>query len=182
MKVNILRVGALSLIASAAFVILTGLSNAQGSRNQDGGTTTAQALPQEKTLEQVGKNIQVLNGMPQSQLYPAMRFMAASLGVQCGSCHAFKNGQLDSAADDKPEKQTARAMIKMVLDINKNFAQGDPTVSCYTCHRGRTSPLGIPTLPLPLPSPRSIAGGASSSVGSGASSRTAPKTTPALPP
>ena len=181
MKQNILRVVALSLIASAALMTLTRLSNAQGSRSQNGSATTTQAVPPEKTLEQVGKNIQVLNGMPQSQLYPTMRFMAASLGFQCGSCHVFKNGQLDSAADDKPEKQTARAMIKMVLDINKNFAQGDPTVSCYTCHRGRTSPLGIPTLPLPLPSPRSIAGGASSSVGSGASSRTAPNTTPALP-
>jgi len=34
-----------------------------------------QAAPPEKTVDQVFKNIKVLNGMPQSQLYPAMRFM-----------------------------------------------------------------------------------------------------------
>ena len=170
MKRTILKVAALGLLVWTPFLILTSLSDGQSSPNQN---ITAQAAPSEKKVEQVFTNIKVLNGMPQSQLYPTMRFMAASLGFQCGSCHVFKNGQLDSAADDKPEKQTARAMIKMVLDINKNFAQGNPTVSCYTCHRGQNSPQGIPALPLPLPSPRSIAGGASASVGPGAGSRTA---------
>src|SRR2546429_4162344 len=123
MKQDILKVAALSLLAFVVF-ILTSLSQAQSLHAQNGATTMAQAAPTEKTVEQVFKNIKVLNGMPQSQLYPAMRFMAASLGFQCGSCHVFKNGQLDSAADDKPEKQTARTMIKMVLDINKNYARG----------------------------------------------------------
>ena len=36
-----------------------------------------QAAPPEKNVEQVSKNIKVLNGLPQSQLYPVMRFMAA---------------------------------------------------------------------------------------------------------
>jgi len=177
MKQTILKVVALSLLLSTAFMILTRLSNTQRSLAQTSDATIAQAAPTEKTVEQVFKNIKVLNGMPQSQLYPAMRFMAASLGFQCGSCHVFKNGQLDSAADDKPEKQTARTMIKMVLDINKNYAQGNPTVSCYTCHRGRTSPQGIPALPLSLSSPRSIAGGATTSGEPGARSPTAPNTT-----
>jgi hypothetical protein len=178
MKENVLRVIALSLLVSTAFVILTSLSNAQVARDQSSGTTTMQAAPTEKTVEQVFKNIKVLNGLPQSQLYPVMRFMAASLGTQCGFCHVFQNGQLDSAADDKPEKQTARIMIKMVLEINKTLAQGNPTVSCYTCHRGRTSPQGFPTLPPPLPSPRSpLAGGATP----GASARTAPNSAPVLP-
>jgi zinc protease len=68
-------------------------------------------------------------------------------------------------------------MIKMVRDINKNFAQGDPTVSCYTCHRGRTSPQGIPTLPLPSPLPRLTTGGASTSSGPAAGSPTSPNST-----
>jgi photosynthetic reaction center cytochrome c subunit len=178
MKQNILKLVALSLLVSTAFAILTRLSNAQVSGNQKSSTTTIQAAPPEKSVEQVFKNIKVLNGMPQSQFYPAMRFMAASLGTQCGFCHVFKNGQLDSPADDKPEKQTAREMIKMVLDINKTLAQGNPTVSCYMCHRGRTSPQGFPTLPLPLPSQRSpLAGGTTP----GASARTAPNSTPGLP-
>ena len=45
-------------------------------------------------------------------------------------------------------------MMRMVLTINKDNFRGSTTVSCYTCHRGRTSPMGIPALPLPSPSPR----------------------------
>jgi len=48
------------------------------------------APPAEKTVEQVQKNIKVLNGMPQSQLIPAMNFMSASLGVRCTYCHINK--------------------------------------------------------------------------------------------
>jgi len=153
MKQNVLRVIALSLLVSTAFVILTSISNAQISRDQNISTTTIQAAPPEKTAEQVFKNIKVLNEMPQSQLYPAMRFMAASLGFQCGSCHVIKNGWIDSPADDQPEKQTARKMIKMVAGINKTLGEGNPTVSCFTCHRGHRSPQGSPVLPLPAPGP-----------------------------
>ena len=83
MKQDILKVAALSLLAFV-FFILTTLSQAQSSHAQNGTTTMAQSAPTEKTVEQVFKNIKVLNGMPQSQLYPTMRFMAASLGFQCG--------------------------------------------------------------------------------------------------
>ena len=116
---------------------------------QDAGT---QELA-EKPVEQVFKNIKVLNGMPQSQLYPTMRFMAASLGFQCGNCHVIK-GFIDAAADDKPEKETARQMIKMVIELNKAKFQGSTTVSCYTCHRGSRSPQNLPILPLSIPSAR----------------------------
>src|SRR5437588_1123438 len=102
MKQDILKVAALSLLAFV-FFILTSLSQTQSSHAQNGTTTTAQSAPTEKTVEQVFKNIKVLNGMPQSQLYPTMRFMAASLGFQCGSCHMLKNGFGDFPADDKPE-------------------------------------------------------------------------------
>jgi hypothetical protein len=156
MKQNVLRVIALSLLVSTAFVILTSLSNAQASRDLDSSATTMQAAPPEKSVEQVFKNIKVLNEMPQSQLYPAMRFMAASLGFQCGSCHVIRNGGIDSPADDKPEKQTARKMIKMVAEINKTLGEGNPTVSCFTCHQGHRSPQGAPVLPLPLSAPRPI--------------------------
>ncbi|HAF15619.1 MAG TPA: hypothetical protein DCK99_18380, partial [Blastocatellia bacterium] len=45
-------------------------------------------------------------------------------------------------------------MIKMVLSVNKTTFKGNPTVSCYTCHRGRTSPVGVPPLPLPEVTPQ----------------------------
>src|SRR5258708_19175983 len=116
-------------------------------------TPAATAAAQEKTVEQVEKNIKVLNGMPASQLIPVMNYFASSMGRRCNFCHVNNNGQWDYAADTKPEKNTAREMIKMVLDINKNNFKGQLQVSCYTCHRGRNQPQSIPTLPLPMPSP-----------------------------
>ncbi|HJY27261.1 MAG TPA: c-type cytochrome [Pyrinomonadaceae bacterium] len=137
--------------------------------------------PQEKTVEQVGKNIKVLTGMPESQLIPVMNFFAASMGRRCNYCHVNNQGQWDYASDAKPEKAAAREMIKMVMDINKTTQRLklDP-VSCYTCHRGRTSPQSIPALPLPLPSPPPNSGGASGPT-PGASPQASPSPTPALP-
>src|SRR4051812_16073766 len=75
---------------------------------------------QEKTTEQVYKNIQVLKGVPASQLDAVMASFTGSLGVRCSHCHT--PGQFDK--DDKPAKQTARKMIRMVLDLNKGSFDG----------------------------------------------------------
>ena len=117
-------------------------------------SATKMQPPQEKTVEQVGKNIKVLTGMPDSQLIPVMNFFSASMGRRCNFCHVNNQGQWDYASDAKPEKAAAREMVRLVMDINKTTERLklDP-VSCYTCHRGRTSPQSIPVLPLPLPSP-----------------------------
>jgi len=155
MNRNILKIAVILFSISALLTILNGPGAAQDSRTQD---TASGARSTEKNVEQVFKNIKVLNGMPQSKLYPAMRFMAASLGFQCGSCHVIRNGVIDSPADDKPEKQTARNMIKMVIEINQTLFQGQPTVSCYTCHGGHRTPRGAPALPLPVASPRAAGG------------------------
>ena len=145
---------------------------------------------QEKTVEQVGKNIKVLTGMPESQLIPVMNFFAASMGRRCNYCHVNNQGQWDYASDDKPEKSAAREMVKLVMDINKTTGRLklDP-VSCYTCHRGRTSPQSIPALPLALPSPPPNAGTGRPTPGgptpggptTGASPQASPAATPALP-
>ena len=165
MKRSILRLLIFALACASAVLVITNVRAQKSSpAHNDFATFSAlgMALPlqtpaaasQEKTVEQVQKNIKVLNGMPQSQFIPAMNYMAASLGVRCNFCHVNKNGQWDYASDEKEEKETARAMIKMVLDVNKTTFHGNPQVSCYTCHRGRTSPVGLPPLPLPIPSPR----------------------------
>ncbi len=109
MKQSILKVIALTLLISTAFVIFTNRSKAQVSRDQNSSTTNTQAAPTEKTVEQVFKNIKVLNGMPQSQLYPAMRFMAASLGFQCGSCHVIRMvGEISLPTTSRRNKLPAR--------------------------------------------------------------------------
>lgn len=173
MQRTLLKSIALAFSIVALFLIL---------QNRSGVVSANKAQsPQEKTVEQVGKNIKVLTGMPESQLIPVMNFFAASMGRRCNYCHVNNQGQWDYASDAKPEKAAAREMIKMVMDINKTTQRLklDP-VSCYTCHRGRTSPQSIPALPLPLPSPSPNSGGASGPT-PGASPQASPSPTPALP-
>jgi hypothetical protein len=98
----------------------------------------------DKPVEQVRKNIQVLNGMPDSQLLPVMHIMRTSLGVRCDYCHFAENGKY--WMDEKPAKQTARRMLQMVFDINKNTFGGRNVVSCNSCHRGSPRPLSVPAV------------------------------------
>ena len=113
------------------------------------GSTFQQAAPGEKTVEQVQKNIQILKGMPASQLQPLMNYISTSLGVKCDFCHVNKDGDWNFAADEKPHKATAREMMQMVLSVNKTTFKGTTEVTCYTCHRGRSHPTGLP-FPLPV--------------------------------
>ena len=105
-------------------------------------TITSSSQTQEKPVEQVMKNIQVLKGMPESQLLPVMNLMKSSLGVRCDYCHIAENGKYQ--LDDKPNKQTARRMIEMTLEINKTTFKGQTEVTCNTCHRGSTRPVAMP--------------------------------------
>lgn len=171
----------LKSIASGFFIIALFL--VFDSRSEVVRATKAPPL-QEKTVEQVEKNIKVLTGMPQSQLIPVMNFFAASMGRRCNYCHVNNQGQWDYASDAKPEKAAAREMVKLVMDINKTTERLklDP-VSCYTCHRGRTSPQSIPALPLPLPSPPPSPGGVGGPipVAPQQSPQPSPAASPALP-
>jgi photosynthetic reaction center cytochrome c subunit len=117
-------------------------------------TPAAAAAPQEKTVDQTHKNIQVLKGLPDSQLGTVMNFIAVSMGRQCNFCHVRKGNDWVWESDDKEEKVTARSMMQMVLAINKDNFRGNIQVSCYTCHRGRNQPNSIPSFPLPTPPPR----------------------------
>ena len=80
--------------------------------------------------------------------------MGASLGVRCNFCHVNNNGTWDYASDEKGEKKSAREMITMVTGINKTSFRGNPEVSCFTCHRGKSSVAHTVSLPLPTPEPR----------------------------
>lgn len=122
-----------------------------------GARTSAQGPPAaDKPVEQTRKNIQVLKGLPESQLFPEMNFISASLGVRCDFCHVTqgkdpKTGQTNWVweSDDKEEKKTAREMMRMVLTINKGeFGLSRGQVTCFTCHRNQTHPQNLPALPL----------------------------------
>jgi photosynthetic reaction center cytochrome c subunit len=88
------------------------------------------------------KNIQVLKGISSDQLIPTMRFITASLGVQCNYCH--EQDHFDK--DDKKPKQTARDMMRMMLAINQDNFAGNRQVTCYSCHRGSLKPDAIPMI------------------------------------
>jgi photosynthetic reaction center cytochrome c subunit len=113
--------------------------------------------PAEQTMEQKYKNIQVLKGLPASQLRPMMNYISASLGVNCAFCHVRTGDQWEYEKDDNNHKKIARRMIQMTMDINKNSFQGKTQVSCYTCHRGDEHTVGVPPLPrvAPVVTPRS---------------------------
>src|ERR1700733_52426 len=92
--------------------------------------------------EAVYKNIRVLKGVPADQLIPTMRFISASLGVNCNYCHV--RDHLDK--DDKKPKQIARDMMRMMWAIDKNSFAGNREVTCYSCHRGSPRPEAVPVI------------------------------------
>jgi photosynthetic reaction center cytochrome c subunit len=128
--------------ATTALVIGIGVraesqGSAQGAAPQPG---QAPAAPAAQTAVEKYKNIQILKTMPADQLPNAMQYIAASLGVQCQFCHV--QGQFES--DDRPAKLTARKMIQMVNTFNSGA--NDITMTCATCHHGRSSPERTPPL------------------------------------
>jgi hypothetical protein len=130
---------ALSLVAQA------GRARTQSAAVQWRSLSSQQApAPSGKTAEQVYKNIQVLNGLPASELDGVMDFMSASLGVGCTHCHT---NPWDS--DAKSTKVGARRMIVMMRAINKENFSGNPAITCYTCHRGQHNTEPLPPADLP---------------------------------
>ena len=95
-----------------------------------------------KTAAQEFKNIQILKDIPAEQLIPAMQFISASLGVECEYCHVER--AFDK--DDKKPKKTARSMMEMMMNINKENFEGHREITCYSCHRGAVKPVSVPII------------------------------------
>ena len=126
------------ILACVAAIMPLSVSHAQ-----NGGGTPSNVPPGAvKTTEQVYKNIQVLKGIPSDQLIPAMQFITASLGVECGSCHV--ENHFDQ--DDKKPKQIARKMMQMMVALNRDNFDNHRDVTCNTCHRGSRIPVSIPAI------------------------------------
>lgn len=102
-------------------------------------------------------NLRVLQALPEAQLFPLMNLVADSLGVRCDYCHVQVAPNLSRTPsnvggwawdrDDKPQKRTARDMMRMVIDLNAGSFKGASRITCYTCHRGSIQPAR--TAPLP---------------------------------
>lgn len=84
------------------------------------------------------------------ELVATMKGFTRALGVRCQHCHVGEEGMalelFDFAGDVKPQKATARSMMRMVQEINTRLDAAVPNkskqarVSCWTCHAGRTTP------------------------------------------
>jgi hypothetical protein len=140
----------ITLRLCTAFVWTVFVSIACVAASSAGGP--APAAPQAKLVDETRKNIQVLKGLPEAQLFPLMNFVSDSLGVRCEYCHVEGGGpdKWKWESDEKPTKQTARRMMQMVVALNAehaaDFRGGD--VTCYTCHRGERAVARLPKLPL----------------------------------
>jgi photosynthetic reaction center cytochrome c subunit len=119
------------------------------SANAQATAAPPQAEPAPKKAEEVFKNIQTLKGVPANQIFPAMQFISASLGVQCEYCHVER--QFDK--DDKEHKKVARKMMEMMFAINKDNFNGQQAVTCNSCHHGAAEPAGIPEIAAAMPAP-----------------------------
>lgn len=135
-KLKLLAVFAFAL-AALFLVLKAAVSNAQ---------------TQVVTAGQKFKSIKVLNDMPADQMGMVMNMMSASLGVDCKFCHASNDGDFEKEGFE--HKDIARQMLKMTFDINKNFFEGRPEVTCNTCHRGAGHPQSAINLFAPAPEPR----------------------------
>jgi hypothetical protein len=121
-----------------------------------------------KTAAEAFKNIQILKDAPADQIFPAMQFITASLGVNCEFCHVRNTFE----KDDKQEKKTARNMMTMMFAINKDNFHGEREVTCYTCHAGSAHPTSTPVIsesgPKPEPPPGMPGMNAPGGLGAGA--------------
>ena len=127
--------------ASSLFItfLIAGPLSLEAAEAQNHGDT--------RPAEQVFKNIQSMKGIPADEFLSTMGFFSASLGISCGDCHtAESGGDWAKYADDNDRKCRTRAMIAMVNTMNKSFFAGKRVLTCYSCHRGSTSPEVTPDL------------------------------------
>ena len=102
-------------------------------------------------------SLRVLQALPESQLFILMNVLSDSLGVRCDYCHVQATPDLTRTPwnvggwvwdrDDKPQKRTARDMMRMVIALNAGSFKGESRITCYTCHRGAPRPARTPPLP-----------------------------------
>ncbi len=95
------------------------------------------------------KNLKVLpKDISEKDLEKVMDQLVTGLGVDCAYCHtkSVNVNELDFAADSKPEKEIARNMLTMTMEINSKYFDFNKkggniqAVTCMTCHRGKPRP------------------------------------------
>lgn len=110
------------------------------------------AIPAQAQIPDNFTNLKVLpKDIKKPELVNIMRGFAGDLGVRCSHCHTAKDpndlSTFNWASDQKPEKEIARGMMKLVENTNEGVAKavGDKhpdhlQVTCFTCHHGNKKP------------------------------------------
>jgi hypothetical protein len=118
------------------------------------GATLVQQAPQ---TEWKGENLQYFpKEISRARLVQHMREFSFALNVRCQYCHAGGDGVsfqgVSFASDEKPAKVKARAMLRMVDQLNGTIlpalsARATPRVEvdCATCHHGLALPKSLQT-------------------------------------
>lgn len=98
------------------------------------------------------RNLKILpKDISDAKLDSIMKTYTKALGVNCAFCHsphATIKDSLNYALDGNPMKEEGRKMIRLTIDINKNYFYYErtvhpaylTTVTCITCHRGEPYP------------------------------------------
>jgi Photosynthetic reaction centre cytochrome C subunit len=138
-------------VSSRVFTVAAGIEDQSAPVQKEQAPARLDKAEQEKALaevklkiaghedepaEQVFKNIEILKGKKASRLPGMMSALTGLLGVDCTYCHVKDQW----ASEEKPTKQTARKMFRMIGTINKDNFEGRNAVSCWTCHRGSPHP------------------------------------------
>jgi hypothetical protein len=104
-----------------------------------------------------GKNLQHFpQNISREALIQRMREFSFALGVRCQYCHVGGDGisfeGVVFESDDKPAKVKARAMLRMVDQLNNSILPQVPSraeprvqVGCVTCHHGLALPKSLQT-------------------------------------
>jgi len=144
--------------AFGVFIIAVPLAVSAGQEPQGRGGRGGAPQPPPQNLQVLPKD------MARPQVLQIMQAFNAALGVTCNHCHVF-NGpgdpMNDFAGDVKPTKNMARAMLRMVGDLNTRVpeavgksADQAARVTCAMCHRGATTPVVAEGTPGAPPPPR----------------------------
>ena len=110
------------------------------------------------------RNLKVLPAdISDIKLDSIMQSYNRALGVSCSFCHSTATNKpspfigvksadsINYASDEKPMKEDARRMMRLTIQLNKDYFYFDTlerpeylkVVSCYTCHRGDPFPADL---------------------------------------
>ncbi len=85
-------------------------------------------------------NTSTLKELSVDDFIGAMGVMTDALGLDCADCHPNAGSDQVDWVFDTARKKTARRMVEMVANLNKEFFGGAQRVTCWTCHHGRVIP------------------------------------------